>query len=123
MKLFNTASSEAFLPGLTPSNEEVDPTSHHLDTPSAGWWVRRSAKQTINAAGQPIGYRHHLMHGRKVISSGVVVDFGRKVRLQADYQNTRDERAKNRVEPTSDTSQTSNDPVSRTINANHNSKQ
>jgi hypothetical protein len=75
------------LPGLTPSNAEADPTCHQLDTPSAGWWVKRSAKQTTNAAGQPIGYRHQLMHGRKVISSGVGADCGRTFSLQADFLN------------------------------------
>jgi hypothetical protein len=85
------ASTEDYIPGLTPLEGGTETPNHHLASPSAGWWVKQSAKQTIDAAGQPSSYRHQLMYGRKVISSGVGVDCGRTFRAQADFQNARDQ--------------------------------
>lgn len=87
------ASTEGYIPGLAPLECGTETPGHHLASPSSGWWVRRSAHQNINAAGQPIGYRHQLMHGRKVISFGVGADCARTFQRQADYQNTHDEQA------------------------------
>ena len=102
MKSSTAASSEAFLAGVTQSNAEADSTSHQPDTaPHSGWWVRRSAEQVTDAAGQPVGYRHQLMHGRKVIMSGVGADCGRTFLQQAEFLNTRGElRLSHSNEPT-----------------------
>ena len=100
MKSSIAASSEAFLPGLAPPEVGVDPPSRQHDTTSSDWWVRRSAHQVMNAAGQPVGYRHQLMHGHKIIKSGVGADCGRTFRQQAEFLNTRDELRLGSKEPT-----------------------
>ena len=96
------ASTEDFIPGLAPLEGGAGPPGHQSDTTSrSGWWVRRSAKQVTDAAGLPVGYRHQLMHGRKVIKSGVGADSGRTFRQQAEFLNTRDElRPSSSKEPT-----------------------
>jgi hypothetical protein len=92
MKSYNDASSEAFLPGLSPSDGGAGSPGHQSDTISrTGWWVRRTDRQKLDAAGQPAGYRHQLMHGRKVISTGVGADFARTIQQQADFQNAKDQ--------------------------------
>lgn len=87
------ASTEDYIPGLAPLEGGTETPGHHLASPSSGWWVKQSAEQTINAAGQPIGYRHQLIHGRKVITSGVGADFGRTFSRQADFLNAQSTRA------------------------------
>jgi hypothetical protein len=95
MKPTHIASSEAFLPGLNPSNEEADPTTHPPEAiPRSGWWVKRSAKQVTDAARQPVGFRHQLMHGRDVVRTGVGADCARTLRQQADFLNQQDVRSK-----------------------------
>lgn len=91
---------ESLLPGFAPSNAEADSTSHQSDTTRSGWWVRRSAEQVMNSVGQPIGYRHQLMHGRQVISTGVGADSGRTFLQQAEFLNTCDEHRLSSKEPT-----------------------
>lgn len=91
MKSYNDASSEAFLPGLAPSECGAETPGHQSDTTSrSGWWCRRFAEQILNSVGQPIGYRHQLMHGRKVVITGVGADFGRALSLQADFLNAQE---------------------------------
>ncbi len=95
------ASTEDFIPGLAPLEGGAETLGHQCDTTRSGWWVRRSAKQVTDAAGLPVGYRHHLMHGRKVIKSGVGADSGRTFQQQAEFLNTRDElRPSSSKEPT-----------------------
>ncbi len=53
----------------------------------SGWWVRKSARQIIDRSGMPKGFRHQLMHGRKIIQSGVGTDANRTFRAQADFLN------------------------------------
>ena len=92
MKSSIAASSEAFLPGLAPSDDGAGSPGHQPTTRS-GWWVRRSAEQVMDAAGQSVGYRHQLMHGRKVMGSGVGADCARTFSRQADFLNALGTRA------------------------------
>lgn len=79
---------EGYLPGFAPPEVGIETPGHPPDTrPRSGWWVKRSAKQVLNAAGQPVGFRHQLMHGREVVKSGVGADSGRTFRQQADFLN------------------------------------
>lgn len=92
-----------YLPGLAPSCSEPDEIIHPPNTsPSSGWWVRRSVKQVTDAAGQPLGFRHQLMHGRKVVRTGIGADYARTFRQQADFLNSMDKRAQQRVVTTVD---------------------
>lgn len=43
----------------------------------------------MNAAGQPVGYRHQLMHDRMAIKSGVGADCARTFAQQALFLNSR----------------------------------
>jgi hypothetical protein len=52
-----------------------------------GWWIRTSAKQVLNAAGRPVGFKHHLMHGRKVMMSGTGADAARTFAAQVAFLN------------------------------------
>jgi len=65
------------------------PTRPAKDSPSADWWVQTSDTQTLDRDGQPVGFRHQLMHGtRKEGKPGVGVDAGRKLRAQAAMLNS-----------------------------------
>ena len=110
MKSYNDASSEAFLPGLSPSDGGAGSPVHQPTTRS-GWWMRRSAEQVISAAGRPVGYRHQLMHGRSVIKSGVGPDCARTLGLQAEFMNTRDERVQRRVVTHADAASVTDSPA------------
>lgn len=89
-----SSSSETYLPGLDPTEVGSETPGHPPDTsPSSGWWVKRSANQVTDAAGQPVGFRHQLMHGRKVVRTGVGADYARTFREQADFLNQKDARA------------------------------
>lgn len=88
------ATSERYLPGLSPFECGTELTDFKHDTISrSGWWVRRSQKQIMDAAGQPVGFRHQLMDGRTVVRTGVGADNGRAFREQADFLNRRDKSA------------------------------
>lgn len=90
MKSYNDASSEAFLPGMAPSECGAETASHQPDsTTQSGWWVHHSVEQVRNSVGQPGGYRHQLMHGRRAIKSGVGADCARTFQQQADFLNAR----------------------------------
>jgi hypothetical protein len=92
------ASSDDYLPGLAPFEGGAETPGHQLDaTNRSGWWVRRSEKQVTDAAGLPVGYRHQLMHGRKVIKSGVGPDYARTFREQACFLNALDKRTQQQV--------------------------
>ena len=54
---------------------------------ASGWWVRKSANQTVDSFGMPAGFRHQLMHGRKIVRSGVGSDACRTFTAQADFLN------------------------------------
>jgi len=93
MKPSRTASFAAFLPGLAPTSSDPDAPAQQPNTsPSPGWWVRRSAKQVTDADGQPLGFRHQLMHGRKVVRTGIGADYARTFREQASFLNGRNQR-------------------------------
>jgi hypothetical protein len=66
----------------------------------------------MNAAGQPVGYRHQLMHGRKVMGSGVGADYARTFSRQAEFMNTRDERVQRRVVTHADAASVTKSPAS-----------
>ena len=59
----------------------------------SGWWVRTSSKQFVSAAGLPAGFRHQLMRGRKVVTSGIGADAHRTLSAQAAYANRLAERS------------------------------
>jgi hypothetical protein len=81
-------SLEGYLPGLDPTEVGSETPGHTPETtPSSGWWVKRSAKQVTDAAGQPVGFRHQLMHGRQVARTGVGADCARTFRRQAEFLN------------------------------------
>jgi hypothetical protein len=87
-------SLEGYLPGLAQPEGEIEAPGHPpAPGPFSGWWVRRSAKQITDAAGQPVGFRHQLMHGREVVKSGVGADYARTFREQASFLNGRSQRA------------------------------
>jgi len=50
-------------------------------------WVRSSAKQVLNAAGQLAGFEHKLMRGSKTILTGIGPDTRRTFEAQADFLN------------------------------------
>ena len=79
-----------FLPGLALFDSGANPSACVTKAPNSGWWVRRSTTQVVDGAGQPIGFRHQLMHNREVIKTGVGADSGRTFRLQATFLNARD---------------------------------
>lgn len=86
--------SEGCLPGLaSPEVEPATPGNLPYILPSSDWWVRQSAKQVMDADGQPLGFRHQLMHGRKVVRTGIGADFARTFREQASFLNGRSQRA------------------------------
>ncbi len=89
---------EEYLPGLAPPEVGFEAPGHPPETiPSSGWWVRRSAKQVTDAAGQPVGFRHQLMHGRKVVRTGFGSGYARTFREQAYFLNALGKRAQQRV--------------------------
>jgi hypothetical protein len=84
----DSTSAIAYLPGLDPSEERPETPGHTPETTlRTGWWVKRSAKQVTDAAGQPVGFRHQLMHGRVVVRTGVGADYARTLSRQADFLN------------------------------------
>lgn len=87
-------SLKGYLPGLDPSEGRPETPGYPPETTSrTGWWVKRSVNQVTDAAGQPVGFRHQLMHGRKVVRTGVGADYARTFREQADFLNQKDARA------------------------------
>lgn len=56
----------------------------------------------MDADGQPLGFRHQLMHGRKVVRTGIGADYARTFREQADFLNAMDKHAQQRVVTTVD---------------------
>jgi hypothetical protein len=61
------------------------------DGPPLRWWVRTSATQVISPkSGQPLGFKHTLMNGNKVVCSGVGADAGRTLQTQAEFMNSRE---------------------------------
>lgn len=86
------ATATDFLPGLAPPHGVDDQPGQHPVTPGSGWWVKRSTRQTVDAAGQPAGFRHQLMLGRKTVKTGTGADCGRTFSQQADFLNSRDSR-------------------------------
>jgi hypothetical protein len=65
-------------------------------TPSTNWWVRSSAKQVVCPnTGEPRGFKHSLMHGKKVVMSGGGADSGRTFRAQAEFLNNHEHRTHN----------------------------
>ena len=95
-------SSEDYLTGLAPSDGDADQLKQQPACPCPGWWVKRSARQVLDKAGQPTGYRHYLMQGKKSTSYGVGADCARTFRKQAEFLNARDERALHRSETDSE---------------------
>jgi hypothetical protein len=84
----NSPSIIAYLPGLDPGEVGTSAPGHQPEAiPRTGWWVKRSAKQVTDAAGQPVGFRHQLMHGRQVARTGVGADCARTFRRQAEFLN------------------------------------
>lgn len=77
------------LPGLALSDSGADPSACETKAPNSGWWVRRSRKQVMGDAGQPVGFRHQLMHNHEVVKTGVGADSGRTFRQQATFLNAR----------------------------------
>lgn len=93
MDVKGIAASAAYLPGLAPREGEIETPSHPPNSNRcSGLWVRRSAKQVTNADGQPTGFCHHLMRGRKVIRSGIGADCARMFQQQAVFLNQQDVR-------------------------------
>lgn len=79
----------ALLPGLEWS-ATVEKAKDRHDTPErhGRWWVRRSVQQKLcPATGRPMGFRHSLMHGSKVVRSGVGADAARAFTAQAQFLN------------------------------------
>ncbi len=75
-------------PGISIIKEGNQPPSPvALNGDRAGWWIRTSAKQTLDTAGQPVGFKHRLMHGRKAIMSGTGADAARTFAAQAEFLN------------------------------------
>ena len=83
------ATPEAYLPGFAPPDIEVNPPGTAADTPRPDWWVKRSAKQTVDVAGQPVGFKHTLMYGSKIIRSGTGANPGRAFMRQAEFLNSK----------------------------------
>lgn len=53
-----------------------------------GWWVRSSAKQERSTTtGEPLGFRHSLMRGKRAVTSGIGADAARKFAAQAAFFN------------------------------------
>jgi hypothetical protein len=81
------APSEACLPGFAPSDIGVQPPETPAGTPRLGWWVKQSATQLTDSAGQPAGFKHTLMYGDRVVMSGTGADCARTFQRQAEFFN------------------------------------
>lgn len=80
----------ALLPGLEWS-ATVEQAKDYHDRPErhGTWWVRSSAQQKLcPTTGRPLGFRHALMQGSKVVRSGVGADVARAFIAQAEFLNT-----------------------------------
>lgn len=79
------APPEDYLPGFDSPDIGAAPPRPTKEASSSGWWVKRSAKQTSDASGQPAGFTHRLMYGARVIKSGVGADCARAFQQQAEF--------------------------------------
>lgn len=69
----------------------IEQAKDRNDTPErhGRWWVRSSAQQKLcTVTGRPLGFRHSLMNGSKVVRSGVGADAARAFTAQAEFLNT-----------------------------------
>lgn len=98
-------SSETYLPDLAPLTSETKATEVTFTSASSDWWVKRSAQQVVNSTGEAIGFRHHLMHGRTVIKSGVGADCARTFTNQALFLNSRELGGRSRTDVPPDVSE------------------
>ena len=78
-----------YLPGFAASETRPDPSGSEAMSTRMGWWVKTSATQELNAAGQPRGFKHTLMCGKRSVESGVGADAGRRLLALAEFANTR----------------------------------
>jgi hypothetical protein len=92
MSAQNTKSNQPFpalLPGFEWSGTLAQADANPPEFDSHGrWWVRSSAQQKLcPSTGRPLGFRHALMHGSKVVRSGVGADAARSFTAQAEFLN------------------------------------
>ncbi len=84
----NSADDTPLLPGIPTSQATWQPASHlAANFDHAGWWVKSSPVQLLNALGQPIGFKHSLMRGRDVVKTGIGADAYRTFLAQAIHAN------------------------------------
>lgn len=82
------APSHAYLPGFAPPGREAELPETPAGTPGPGWWVKRSETQLADSAGQPVGFKHQLMHGSSAVKSGTGADCARTFLSQAEFLNS-----------------------------------
>lgn len=81
--------SDALLPGFDSIQSPCSTSSACPDQMGQEYWVRTSDKQTLNRRGDPSGYRHQLMRGKKTVPyhRGTGADALRTLMAQAMYFN------------------------------------
>ncbi len=75
------------LPGCDWDSLIAEPPRHDQANESQDWYVKTSTLQVISKYGQPMGFKHSLIHKKKVVSTGVGGDAGRTLQSQADFMN------------------------------------
>lgn len=78
-------SADPYLPGITCDTACPPPAG----SDRTGWWVRTSARQSLDAFGRLEGFKHDLMYRGRVKRTGKGADAGRAFRAQADFLNRR----------------------------------
>lgn len=83
------AADAALLPGYGWEVTTPPPVkSASPDVSPLRWWVRTSPSQVVSPKSKlPLGFKHTLMNGNKVVCSGVGADAGRTLQTQAGYMN------------------------------------
>ena len=87
-----TTEPNAWLPGFVPcpsrgGGTQAPQGADAVPQPAAGWWVRSGKKQKLDKFGNPSGFTHELMFGKRRIKSGRGTDDRRQFETQAAFLN------------------------------------